>query len=228
MRALLDDASLERSPVVANSRMNRERQAVGGNSYEKELGLNPIAFLTERLQTDDVSWLDLCCGRGRALIEAAETFEARGCADRVRIHGVDLVDFFDEIPAGLDCLQLETASLHQWESTRKHDLITCVHGLHYVGDTLSLIERAAGWLKVDGLFLANFDPANLRQANGRPLGRRVVRGLRDSGFNYNSRRHLLTCVGARRVSLGFRYLGADDTAGPNYSGQEAVDSYYEP
>jgi len=35
---LLDDTPLERSSVVANSRMNRERGAFGVNSYEKELG----------------------------------------------------------------------------------------------------------------------------------------------------------------------------------------------
>jgi len=146
--------------------------------------------------------------------------------DRVTLHGVDLVDHFDEVPNGLTCLELETASLHDWRSKRKYDLITCVHGLHYVGDTLSLLERAVGWLTTDGMFLANFDPANLRQEDGRPLGRRVVGRLRDCGFNYNPRRHLLTLRGARSVSLGFRYAGADDTAGPNYTGQEAVDSCY--
>jgi hypothetical protein len=29
------------------------------------------------------------------------------------------------------------------------------------------------------------------------------------------------------VSLPYRYLGADDQAGPNYTGQPAVDSHYE-
>jgi hypothetical protein len=43
---------------------------------------------------------------------------------------------------------------------------------------------------------------------------------------------LTTRVPAKRfrvfgVVFPFRYLGADDTAGPNYTGQPAVDSYYE-
>ena len=52
---LLDDSSLERSSVVANSRMNRERVAVGTNSYEKELGLDPIAVLADRLGKVDAT-----------------------------------------------------------------------------------------------------------------------------------------------------------------------------
>jgi len=29
------------------------------------------------------------------------------------------------------------------------------------------------------------------------------------------------------ITLPYGYLGADDQAGPNYTGQAAVDSYYE-
>ena len=45
---LVDDETLERSAVVANCRMNRERVLVGSNGYDKELGLNPLDFLKER------------------------------------------------------------------------------------------------------------------------------------------------------------------------------------
>jgi SAM-dependent methyltransferase len=226
---LLDDGNLERSAIVANSRMNRERGAVGVNSYEKDVGLDPISFLADRLQTaDSTSWLDLCCGRGRALVEAAEAFRIRQLARSVAFHGVDLVDLFDEIPPEVTSVKLESASLHQWETTRAYDLITCVHGLHYVGDKLSLIEHAASWLTVDGLFLANLDLANLRSTDGQLLGRAITKRFRACGLIYNRRRHVISCVGAKSLELGYRYVGADDSAGPNYSGQEAVDSYYEP
>jgi hypothetical protein len=33
-------------------------------------------------------------------------------------------------------------------------------------------------------------------------------------------------VGPREVEFGLQYLGADDTAGPNYTGQPAVAAYY--
>jgi hypothetical protein len=92
---------------------------------------------------------------------------------------------------------------------------------------LSVIEHAAGWLTADGVFMANLDLANLRLKDGSPLGRTISRRFRDCGLTYDHRRHLLKCLGARSVDFGFRYVGADDTAGPNYSGQEAVDSYYE-
>ena len=39
---LLDDDRLERSAVVANCRMNRERGLLGSNGYDRELGFDPI------------------------------------------------------------------------------------------------------------------------------------------------------------------------------------------
>ncbi len=226
---LLDNASLESSSVVANSRMNRERGAFGVNSYEKEVGLNPIAYLADCLHAaDSTSWLDLCCGRGRALIDAARTFQSTGPPHNLALHGVDLVSFFDDTPPGCPFLRLQSASLHTWQANRQYDLITCVHGFHYVGDKLSLIEHAASWLTVEGTFVANLDLANLRLADGQPLGTRIAKRFRERGLVFNRRRHLLSCIGAKSLSLGYRYVGADETAGPNYSGQEAVDSYYEP
>ena len=63
---LLDDDELERSAVVANCRMNRERNLLGSNGYDRELGFDPLAFLKERTTADvTVAWLDLCCGTGR-------------------------------------------------------------------------------------------------------------------------------------------------------------------
>jgi hypothetical protein len=70
---LKSDDELERSAVVANCRMNRERRLTGSNGYAKELGFNPVDFLRERFAQDrTVAWPDLCCGTGRALVEAAE------------------------------------------------------------------------------------------------------------------------------------------------------------
>ncbi|WP_232837191.1 class I SAM-dependent methyltransferase [Lentzea terrae] len=49
------------------------------------------------------------------------------------------------------------------------DLVTCVHGLHYVGDKLGLLVRAASWLVPGGRFVANFDVAGVRRADGSPF-----------------------------------------------------------
>ncbi|WP_406286463.1 class I SAM-dependent methyltransferase [Embleya sp. NBC_00896] len=206
---LLDAFALTRSAVVANNAMNRERGLRGVNSYERELGFDPLS----RLVAGD-AWLDLCCGSGRALIEAAGDPRAEG----VRITGVDLVDFFVPAvrPAGLD---LVAADATEWRPARRYDLVTCVHGLHYVGDRLGLLARIASWLTPTGLFVADFDAAGIAADD-------VPGELRRQGFAYDAERRRITLRGAREVAFPYRYLGADDSAGPNYTGQPAVRVHY--
>jgi SAM-dependent methyltransferase len=223
---LIADNDLERSSVVANCRMNRERILTGSNGYAKELGFNPLDVLMERAQAK-ARWLDLCCGSGKALIEAAQAVHDRGMEDRVEIVGIDLVAPMSPPDSRLTCLHLVAASLTRWQPTGKFDVITCVHGLHYVGDKLGLIVRAVSWLKDKGEFVANLDLNNIKLADGRPASRTVARELRTSGLEYDSRRRLLRCAGRTQLRLPFRYLGADDCAGPNYTKQPAVDSYYD-
>ncbi|NUK01075.1 hypothetical protein [Streptomyces lunaelactis] len=109
-----------------------------------------------------------------------------------------------------------------------YDLITCVHGLHYVGDQLGLLARAATWLAPQALLIAHLDPDSIRCADDRSDGRPALAALRAAGFSYSARHHRLTLRGARRVDLPWSYLGADPHAGPNYTGQPAVASYYQP
>jgi SAM-dependent methyltransferase len=224
---LLDDETLERSAVVANCRMNRERVLVGSNGYDKELGLNPLDFLRERVASGgQASWLDLCCGTGKALIEATRRVQHEGLGLRIEIVGVDLVGMFATLDPGVDGLTLVEASLRTWQPEGRFDLIICVHGLHYVGDKLGLIARAASWLVEDGLFVANLALDNLKFAGGSNRERTMVAGLRGAGFEYDRRRRLVTCRGRKHPEFPSRYLGADDRAGPNYTGQPAVNSYY--
>lgn len=202
---LLDDQALHASSVVANNAMNRERQLHGVNSYAKVLGFDPLT----RAGT---AWLDLCCGSGRALIQAAE--QTTG----VTLTGVDLVDAFRPAPPGVT---LVAAPLETWTPGREFDLITCVHGLHYVGDKLGVLSRVLRWLTPGGMFVADLDLASI-QPGGRPLAAL----LRVAGIGYDARRKRITCTGPRALDLPYRYLGADDRAGPNYTGQPAVTSYY--
>ncbi len=87
---LLDDAALEASAVVANCAMNRERQLAGVNSYARELRFGPLDVLTAVIagRSDDNAgtgaWLDLCCGTGRALIQAASQLHQAGLSDLSR------------------------------------------------------------------------------------------------------------------------------------------------
>ncbi|KUN79996.1 methyltransferase domain-containing protein [Streptomyces griseoruber] len=216
---LVGRAALECSSVVANNTMNRERGLAGVNSYARELGLDPLAWLSDR-RPGARSWLDLCSGEGRALRQAAPALPA----DAV-LTGVDLVGPLLPLPTP-PALEEITASVSTWAPTRPYDLITCVHGLHYVGDQLGLLTRAASWLTEEGLLMAHFDPESIRRPDGGPAGRAVLAALRAAGFAYDARRHLLTLRGARSTTLPFTYLGADPTAGPNYTGQPAVGSHY--
>lgn len=221
MERRLDEMTLQGSPVVANCAMNRERTL---RSYGRELGIDVLAEIGG-------GWLDLCCGAGRALAEAAVRRPG------ARITGVDLAGRF--LPAA-SAVRLVTASVAEWAPDGPYGLITCVHGLHYVGDKLGVLARAASWLSADGLLVANFDAASVRLADGSsgeapdrspsraPGGRRVAAALRAAGFRYDGRRRRISLRGRREVRLPFRYLGADDQAGPNYTGQPAVDSFYEP
>ena len=228
---LLDDAALEASAVVANCAMNRERQLAGVNSYARELGFDPLAVVSApigggaRAEGGTVAWLDLCCGSGRALIQAARRVGEAGLAGRVELAGVDLVDAFDAAPGSVPGLELVCAPVAAWEPARSFDLITCVHGLHYIGDKLALLARAAGWLTPAGRLVADLDLSAVR-VGGPAATRRLRSRLRAAGFAYSPRRRQITCAGRRDVRLPYAYLGADDRAGPGYTGQPAVTSYY--
>lgn len=173
---LLDDEALENSTVVANCAMNRERQLAGVNSYARELGFDPLREVIARIggsgraQGGTAAWLDLCCGSGRALVQAACQVLRAGLAGQVALTGVDLVDAFDAVPGPAAGLELVCAPAGAWEPARSYDLITCVHGLHYIGDKLALLARAASWLTPAGRLVADLDLAAVRSAGRPPPG----------------------------------------------------------
>lgn len=221
---LVDDEALRRSSVVANNAMNRERNLDGVNSYARDLGFHPLEPLRARLaEHGAAAWLDLCCGQARALAHAAAQVPAG-----LTLVGVDLVDHFDPAAVRAANVRLVTGSIADWQPGRTFDLITCVHGLHYAGDKLGVLARALRWLTPGGLFAAHLDLASIRTADGTPATRLLRRQLREAGVDYDARRRLLTCTGPRELDLPLTFLGADDQAGPNYTGQPAVDSYYRP
>jgi SAM-dependent methyltransferase len=229
--ALLSGAELTASSVVANNAMNRQRGLMGVNSYRRELGVNPVDLMRDRLaaptgDTAEAGWLDLCCGSGRALIEAAVLLRDAG---PVRLVGVDLVDCFDPLPdtrGEKPGLELVCAPVETWTPAGAFDLVTCVHGLHYVGDKLAVLSRAASWLRDRGRLVADLDLGAVRLPDGRPAGRRLLSAIRDAGFEYDPRRRRVSCTGPRAPRWPYTYLGGDDRAGPNYTGQPAVHSYY--
>lgn len=216
---------LEASDVVANSQMNRERQLSGPNSYALDLRFNPLDAMRSYAEAGkSVRWLDLCCGTGKAIMDAAKIVRQEGLS--IEIVGVDLVPMFDPAGTDLPSLTLVAASLHHWEPDDPFDLITCVHGLHYVGDKLGLLQRAVRWLKPGGRFVGHLDMNNVQCINHQSIGREVAAVIRQTGGSYASKSRLLEVAASPLLCFPFAYLGANDHAGPNYTGQPAVDSVY--
>lgn len=224
---LLNDKKLERSSVVANCSMNRERKAFGINSYHKEISLNPLSFMKNRAERNDgARWLDICCGRGSALIQVAEELQNENINQKVFLTGVDLAGMFDPISFKVHNVNLIESSLSEFETPILFDLITCVHGMHYIGDKLGMIMKYMKMLKPDGCFVCNMDTNDIFDKKGRKLGRKINSVMRNQGLLYDSKRKLLKCERRIELDLPFEYVGADDRYGRNYTGQHTVSSYY--
>ncbi len=161
---LLRADELLASPVVANVTMNRERGLSGVNSYERDLHFSILPFLAARVQERGRAvWYDACCGQGRALMEAGAELAKTEWGGAVQIVGADLVEMFT--PERTLGVSLIAADVAVFRPEQPADLITCVHGLHYLGDTLGFLESAYDMLAPDGLFLGHMDPKNVRLAD---------------------------------------------------------------
>jgi ubiquinone/menaquinone biosynthesis C-methylase UbiE len=224
-KKLLNEAELEWSAVVANNSMNRERKATGVNSYEKDCKLNPFEFIKNRKNESTIHWIDLCCGKGNALIEVAKYLQNNDLGKKTFLKGIDLVDYFGDYK-GFKNLTFETLNLSKWQPECAYDLITMVHGLHYVGDKIGLIIKAASTLKKDGIFMANLDIKNIEITNSKNTKKALKSYFDESKINYNARTKMLTIIGAKNIENRFSFIGADDKAGINYTGQSVVDSFY--
>ncbi|WP_315815328.1 class I SAM-dependent methyltransferase [Paraflavitalea speifideaquila] len=223
---LLKEHELIWSDIVANNNMNRKRKASGVNSYEKNLKFKPEVYLNGCLeQQEQIKWLDLCCGEGNALLQYAHELAGRGMQDRARLRGIDLVNQFQPVPAWISCLQWETGSLVDWTADDQYDLITCVHGLHYIGDKLKVITEALKAISPKGMLIANLDLKSIK-VEGDADNNMLKRLFGEYQVEYNVRRKIISCNGPRDLVINLTYKGADDQAGPNYTGQNAVDAYY--
>jgi ubiquinone/menaquinone biosynthesis C-methylase UbiE len=223
---LLSEDKLVWSPIVANSRMNRERNASGINSYEQEFKFKPATYLAEKIKAfGKSSWLDLCCGQGNALIQTAAYFADKGLQHNIILKGIDLLDSFNIITGDANHIIFESKSVVNWLPDRKYDLITCSHGIHYLGDKLKVIENAIAALSSHGMFIANFDLANI-VVTGTDSKVYLKKLFKKTVTEYNSKSKIIKQIGSANIKFGLMYIGADDNSGPNYTGQDAVTSYY--
>ena len=207
----MNEDELERTSVVANCVMNRQRGLEGPNSYEKELGFSIRDYMSK---CDAPSWLDLCCGEGRAL-------EAASGLGGFRLVGVDLVE-----RGRAQGVEWHTTSLRGFETAEKFDLVTCVHGLHYLGDKLGALEKISGWLKPEGEMYTHIDLSHLFISGKKSAARTILAEVRGASLEYSRSRHLIYGCPSRKLDFGLSFEKADPAAGPNYTGQPAVGSYY--
>ena len=75
--------------------------------------------------------------------------------------------------------------------------------------------------------MANLCLDNVKLAERSNSCRKLLAELRRAGLEFDPRRRLIARRGWTDLELPYRYLGADDQAGPNYTGQPAVNSHYE-
>ncbi|MCU0437464.1 MAG: class I SAM-dependent methyltransferase [Raineya sp.] len=223
---LLSEDKLIWSATVANSRMNRERNASGINSYEQDIHFKPETYLQNILnQKGKVAWLDLCCGQGKALLQVYQFFNQRNLSQKVKLVGVDLVKDFQTNIDSKSGIEMYITPLLEFTYHETFDLITCVHGLHYIGDKLKAIEKACSLLSDNGLFIANLDLNDIviKSNSSNDI---LASLLKKNNFEYHSRKKLLIKNGNATINFSISYLGADDNHGKNYTGQESVKSYY--
>ncbi len=224
---LLPEDKLEWSPTVANSRMNRERKASGINSYDQEFSFKPEDYIQKKIGENHFAfWLDLCCGEGNAIMQTAEYCLNNSLQDRVMLHGIDLIDSFPKLDDLYNFVHFEMMSVLTYNSDKRYDLITCVHGLHYIGDKLRAIAIAINLLGEGGLFIANVDLKNII-INNESSVLILKKAFKENNIEYNLRSKNLKKTGKEKIDFGFSFLGADDNYGPNYTGQDSVCSYYE-
>lgn len=224
---LKNDDELSWSSVVANNTMNRKRVASGVNSYEKDIKINIESYLKGIESKQEVRWIDLCCGEGNALLEVVNILKKEPNSSRYKLEGIDLVGYFNPSVFEVEnILEVSETNLSDWTTNFKYDLITIVHGLHYIGDKLKLIKYAASRLKSDGILLANLDIRDVEITNEVDSKKVIQEYFRKEGIDYNLRTKLMRIEGNKNMQQDFVYLGADDRVGANYTGQDVVKSYY--
>ena len=222
---MLTPAEVLKSHIVANSTMNRARGLSGVNSYGKDLRFDVLDWLLKRYEsTGSVVWYDVCCGEARALFQAADALRERGIWDGVTIVGADLVMDSRLVREDVTLIEGDVSTI---VPVTKVDLITCAHGLHYIGDKLGLLSHLSGLLANDGMFVGHIDPVNVRIDGEAAKGWGSVARLAGEGKSrlvYKD--HILKIVGSGRVEFDVQYLGATVSERPNYTGITVMDSWY--
>ncbi len=207
--------------------MNLGRGFSGVNSYERDLRFSVTQFLAERVrERGEAVWYDACCGQGKALVEAGKQFAATEWGPQVQISGVDLVEMFT--PEAAPGVTLIAADVTAFTLDQPADLITCVHGLHYLGDKLGFLQKSYDMLAPGGLLIGHLDADNVRRAeSGVSIWRQASRHAGKKGVTPTLRNHVLNLLRSdATLDFGMTFQGATISEKPNYTGITVIDSWY--
>ncbi len=115
--------------------------------YEKVLGINIAQLLKP-----GATWIDMCCGNGRAL----ETFLEQHQADNCELVGIDTCPVSNE--SGVEFV---TSNVREYEHPKPVDLITCVYGLMYIDRKIETLQKWYRQLSEGGHLVVNLDYSTL-------------------------------------------------------------------
>jgi len=224
---MLNSSEILTSSVVANSTMNRGRGLAGVNSYERELRFDILKFLEERVRLRGRAvWYDACCGEGHALIAASQSIANLPWGANVRLVGVDLIDSFSSYNS--NSVKLQQGDVVTYQVDEGVDLVTCVHGLHYLGDKLGFLKNCYSMLAPSGMMLGQLDATNICiEGEAAGVWTRLMRNVRASGVSLKLERHRLALEkSAADLDFGVAFAGATVAEQPNYTGITVIDSWY--
>jgi hypothetical protein len=109
------------------------------------------------------------------------------------------------------------------------DIITCVHGLHYVADKLAILCHFYSLLAPEGQIVANLDLMNII-VDDQPIAKwtAFTKLIAEPKPTATFKNHVLTLTKGSECSLtfGLRFVGASISTEPNYSGITVVNSCY--
>ena len=113
-------------------------------------------------------------------------------------------------PEQVPNVTLTAADVAAFTLDRPADLISCVHGLHYLGDKLGFIQHACAMLTPGGLLLAHLDPDNLRASGaGASIWRQAVRHAAKGGAAVDFKGHVLRIARTEApLNFGLTFQGA--------------------
>jgi SAM-dependent methyltransferase len=207
--------------------MNRNRGLSGVNSYAVELGFDILLWLMDRARLHgNAFWCDACCGEGEALSDARSVLDKSEIGKNIAFVGVDLIGGVIDFRSP----NIVIGDVATYDPGRPVDLITCVHGLHYIGDKVGLLEHFYSILAPGGMIACNIDFANVL-VGGTPVKswNALARSTGMKRMNATFRKHVLILhkSGVLPIRFGLKYCGAEISAEPNYTGITVINSWYE-